>query len=234
MAKAVELSERQGIDGWSMRQLAGELDVVGSVLYHYFSSKDEVCDAVVDTVMRDIVMPDPTLEWKEWFTAVLQAARPVLIKYHGVTERLKTGRFTEIALPALDLAMEKLHRAGFGTLSPLAYSMIVNVAINTISARNMRALDRPGPHHDIREMMSRLDPMAQRSPGLRLMTHGLFEHFLDPEEGEAVSQTYYDLILASVLDGIENVVLPLADKASDEYACCQEQLEGPDTPPFSG
>lgn len=42
VAKALEITAREGLDGWSMRELSSELGVVNSVLYHYFSSKDDL------------------------------------------------------------------------------------------------------------------------------------------------------------------------------------------------
>ena len=210
IATAVAMSEQHGIDGWSMRSLAQELGIAPSVLYHYFSAKDEVCDGVVDTIIATIALPKADLPWKEWFTQILHNARPALLKYHGVTERLQQGKFTPSALPMLDAGVMKLQEAGFGKYTALAFVMIVNVAIGAISARNMRSHHgSTTPHHDIHSMLERLTPMSEQSIGLSLMIDSMFTPLTLTKEDQ-LSAAYFDLIIAAILDGMEHVVLPLA------------------------
>ncbi len=220
VAKALEITAREGLDGWSMRELSSELGVVNSVLYHYFSSKDDLCDAVVDHVLRKIDLPDENLEWKAWFTALLHSARPVLTTYPGVVDRFKLGRYTSTIIPCVDLACQKLLEAGFGVLAPLALSMIANVTIQTISARNMRIPGHNASSQDVEGMLNHFSVMAQSSPGMALMVHGLFEHLIDSENEQAVSNAYFDLIVASLLDGLENVMIPQAEQAAQAFPCC--------------
>ena len=60
--QAVQLSAISGVEGWSVRDIARELGVVPSVIYHYFPNKEAICDAVVDRVCVGIEVPDSDLD----------------------------------------------------------------------------------------------------------------------------------------------------------------------------
>ncbi|AKK12092.1 TetR/AcrR family transcriptional regulator [Corynebacterium uterequi] len=208
--EAVYLSEHQGVDGWTMRDIADRLGVVPSVLYHYFPNKDALCDAVVDHVCADIPLPDEHLQWKDWFTALAHSLRPVLLRYHGITDRFARGKFTPRLLPALDAAFRQLDGAGFGDKSALAYSIITNTVIHTIGARNLRSVHQPGQRHDLTTMLERFEPLADTSPGLRALVDLYLGPLATPELEDRLSAEYFNLVIAAMLDGIEHVLLPQA------------------------
>lgn len=212
--RAVFLSEHNGIDGWSMRDIAKELNVVPSVLYHYFPNKDALCDAVVDRVCADMAVPDGSLEWKAWFTQLAHAIRPVLLRYHGITDRLARGKITEKFLPVLDAACQKLTEAGFGDKTAFAYAIITNTAINAIGARNLRSVNQTGERHDLDAMLQRFEPLMSASPGLSYLVESYLEPLSRPDEENRLSDEYFDLIVAVVLDGVERVLLPRAAQDS--------------------
>ena len=215
--RAVRMSREHGVEGWSMRDIARSLDVVPSVIYHYFPQKDDLCDAVVERVCSTIGLPDADLGWKDWFTALLMAYRPVLLRYPGVTDRLAAGRITESFLPVIDMAMTKLAEAGFGALAPLAYAMIFNVTASTIGMRTMRAqrTRSGGRAYDVSALVRRLSTMTARSEELDIMVRNFFVPLTDEEQGSRISEEYFELIIASLLDGVEHVLLPRAAAQSD-------------------
>ena len=216
--QAVRLSREHGVEGWSMRDIARSLDVVPSVIYHYFPQKDDLCDAVVEEVCSSVELPGADLDWKEWFTELLTAYRPVFLRYPGVTDRLAMGRITESFLPVIDMAMAKLADAGFGTLAPLAYAMIFNVTVSTIGMRDMR-MHRTrggGRAYDMSAMVRRLGAMTARSEGLDVMVRNFFVPLTDEAQKNRISEEYFELIIASLLDGVEHVLLPRAAARSDD------------------
>lgn len=212
--QAEDLTRRAGIGGWSVRRLAGELDVVSSVIYHYYPTKDEICDAVVERVSTRVQWPDPALEWKEWLTAALLALRPVLLDYHGVAERLMRGEFTHGFVPLIDLAITKLRKAGFGDLAPMACSIIVNSALSAIAARNRRSIKEGPQLHDLDRVLKRMELMAQQSPGMRLMVDQLLAPLNTDEHGDELSDAYFTAVVASLIDGVEHCLLPRATTGS--------------------
>lgn len=208
--KAVELSADKGISGWSVRDIASELDVVPSVIYHYFNNKEAVCDAVVDAVFSDVEVPDESLEWKAWFTQMAHNIRPVLLAYHGITDRFARGKFTEQFLPMLDSAYAKLLEAGFGDDAPIAYTIIANSLMQAIGARNLRSVHQTGERHDLKAMLARFEPMMGKSVGLSQIVGAYLEPLSHPDREEGMSKQYYDLVIATVLDGVEHVLLARA------------------------
>ncbi|WP_216402510.1 TetR/AcrR family transcriptional regulator [Arcanobacterium phocae] len=215
LEKAIDLSQSKGIEGWSIRDIARELDVVPSVIYHYYPHKEALCDSVVDRVCADIELPAEDLDWKAWFKAVAQVIRPVLLRYYGITDRFARGKFTTQFLPVIDIAYEKLIEAGFGDKAELAYVIITNSVIHTIGARNLRSVHQTGERHDLDAMLERFKPMMKDSVGLSMVVANYLGPLSDPECEEELSQKYYDLTIASVLEGAESVLLPQANNSSD-------------------
>jgi AcrR family transcriptional regulator len=58
VAAALVLVDRDGLDGLSMRRLAGEVGVEAMSLYHHVRDKADVLDAVVGAVLDEIELPD--------------------------------------------------------------------------------------------------------------------------------------------------------------------------------
>ncbi|MBV6697912.1 TetR/AcrR family transcriptional regulator [Kitasatospora aureofaciens] len=54
VAAALQLIDAEGLDALSTRRLATELSVSGPSLYNHFATKDELLDAVVDTVIGEV------------------------------------------------------------------------------------------------------------------------------------------------------------------------------------
>ena len=64
VVEAVRLADREGIDGLSMRRLAGALGAGAMSLYHYFPNKDALLDEMVDAVFARIEAPSTEEAWK--------------------------------------------------------------------------------------------------------------------------------------------------------------------------
>lgn len=54
VSAALELMDLEGVEGFSMRKLAGRLEVSPQALYWHFKSKDDLCQAVVELVRSDV------------------------------------------------------------------------------------------------------------------------------------------------------------------------------------
>ncbi|MFJ5921810.1 TetR/AcrR family transcriptional regulator [Kitasatospora sp. NPDC092948] len=66
VAAALALVDTEGLPALSTRRLAAELSVSGPSLYNHFATKDELLDAVVDSVMGevDLTMFDAPDDWR--------------------------------------------------------------------------------------------------------------------------------------------------------------------------
>ena len=54
---ALELIDEEGLDNCSMRRLGARLDVEAMALYHHFSNKGELLDAVMDRMVEELDLP---------------------------------------------------------------------------------------------------------------------------------------------------------------------------------
>ncbi|MDO5746184.1 MAG: TetR/AcrR family transcriptional regulator [Actinomycetaceae bacterium] len=210
--QALSISSDKGLESWSIRDLAVGLDVVPSVIYHYYSSKENIVDEVVDRIVAQVPLPCIELEWKEWLQELLIEMEPVLLRYHGAAHRMMLGKMTPGIVPVVDTALLKLAQAGFGPMVPIAYSIIFNAVVSTVAARQMRCAQQVGDRHDLDAMLMRLRPMAVNSPGLKVLIDHLFEPLSDQQHAEEVSKKYYRLVVQCVLDGVEKALLPNAEK----------------------
>ncbi|MFI8412307.1 TetR/AcrR family transcriptional regulator [Paeniglutamicibacter gangotriensis] len=79
--EAVRLADREGVDGLSMRRLAGVLGVGTMSLYHYVASKDELLDAMIDIVFEEIELPPQDTDWQSAMRQRSVSAREVLARH---------------------------------------------------------------------------------------------------------------------------------------------------------
>src|ERR1700733_10465975 len=64
--KALEIIDRDGIDGLSIRNLGKELGVNGASLYHHFTDKDEILEGVRHLIMVEARVIFPSSKAATW------------------------------------------------------------------------------------------------------------------------------------------------------------------------
>jgi AcrR family transcriptional regulator len=111
---AVDLADREGIEGLSMRKLGQELGVEAMALYRHVRNKDEILDGIVDVVVGEIAVPDPGEDWKIAMRQRVMAARQVMLR-HTWAPRLLEERTTlgPAVLGYIDSVLAILSRGGF-------------------------------------------------------------------------------------------------------------------------
>ena len=89
VATALALVDGEGLPAVSTRRLAAELGVSGPSLYNHFRTKDELLDAVADTVIAQVELsmfedgtpwPDALVRWAHSYRAAL-AAHPHIVPF---------------------------------------------------------------------------------------------------------------------------------------------------------
>ncbi|MEV7184940.1 TetR/AcrR family transcriptional regulator C-terminal domain-containing protein [Kitasatospora sp. NPDC093102] len=88
VAAALRLIDDEGLDALSTRRLATELSVSGPSLYNHFATKDDLLDAVVDSVIGEVDLsmfkaagtpwPEALRDWARSYRAAL-AAHPNIV-----------------------------------------------------------------------------------------------------------------------------------------------------------
>lgn len=108
------LLDREGLDAFSMRRLAGELGVGTMTVYGYFAGKDQLLDAVVDSGASRIASARARGSWKTRLRRLMLDLRQSLIDHPGIVElRLKRPLVSPGALELTEAGLRILLDAGF-------------------------------------------------------------------------------------------------------------------------
>jgi AcrR family transcriptional regulator len=114
LAAAVDLADRGGYEGLSMRKLGQELGVDAMALYRHVRGKDDLLDGLVEVIIGQIERPLPADDWKAALRAQAMAARGVMLQHpwaRRVLEERGTGG--PATLVHIETALSTLHDAGF-------------------------------------------------------------------------------------------------------------------------
>jgi AcrR family transcriptional regulator len=206
---AVELTRQRGLYGWSIRDLVATIGTSPSVVYHRVGGRDALCRRVVAHVLGEIeyefpVADDPDLDpdWREWFRATLFPMRPVLIRYPGVAKWiLMHGRVVSENADRFDAEMDRLHRAGFGEDSALAFALIFNAAMTSIMMSDERDAHEDDDPRDHARIIAELQTTQSRSADE--MTAFIAPFTRDEQQSRAARDAYYRTLVDTVLDGLE-------------------------------
>lgn len=111
---ALAVADKQGIEGLTMRGLAGELGVGAMSLYHHFSGKEALLDAMVDRVYGEIQLPAATGDWREELRRRSVSVRSVLRRHPWALPLMESRRAPGPATLAYhDANIACLRAAGF-------------------------------------------------------------------------------------------------------------------------
>lgn len=81
VVEAIRLADRDGVEGLSMRRLAGTLGAGAMSLYHYVANKDELLDAMIDVVFAQIDLPPEDADWQSAMRLEAESTRQVLASH---------------------------------------------------------------------------------------------------------------------------------------------------------
>ncbi|MFN3970155.1 MAG: TetR/AcrR family transcriptional regulator [Gemmobacter sp.] len=111
---ALSLADAGGVESLSLRALARALGVEAMSLYNHFRNKDDLLDALVDTVVGRIDLPRAGDTWRDEMRRRAQAMRRVFLA-HPWAPPLIVGRINvgPNMLALNDATLGCLHAAGF-------------------------------------------------------------------------------------------------------------------------
>ncbi|MFD4631732.1 TetR/AcrR family transcriptional regulator [Streptomyces sp. NPDC058284] len=104
-AATVRLLDAEGLDKFSMRRLAGELNVTAMSVYWYVDTKDDLLELALDAVCGEMRLPatEPATEpgteagpqaWRERLRALAEEYRAVLIRHPWISPLV--GRYLNL------------------------------------------------------------------------------------------------------------------------------------------
>lgn len=82
VTKAIQIADRDGLGGLSMRRLADELGITAMSLYGYVPSKAELLDVMADRAYAEITLSrDPAVGWRERAAALAEQHWALLVSH---------------------------------------------------------------------------------------------------------------------------------------------------------
>ncbi|QWF78283.1 TetR/AcrR family transcriptional regulator [Amycolatopsis sp. CA-230715] len=196
---ALRLTADNGLESWTLRQLAAAVDAYPAVIYHHVGDRETVARAVVDRVTAMFPLPSGDLTWRRWWEELLPGLREVLRQYPGVARRLSLfGPTAEVAGRTVDTGMRLLLDAGFGEESMMVYSLLIGTAFQLVAVED----DRMGD--ELTRQRYGRDWQAERGntgmPGLAAMGKAVHDIL---ESGRDYLSEMYDFTVERCLDGVE-------------------------------
>jgi AcrR family transcriptional regulator len=89
---AMRVLDAEGLDRFSMRRVAEELDTGAASLYWHVGSKDGLLDLILDQVTGEQEVPDPDPErWQEQLKDVARTMRRTILRHRDIV-RISIGR----------------------------------------------------------------------------------------------------------------------------------------------
>ena len=117
LVKAVELLDADGAEGLSMRRLGESLGIEAMSLYHHFPNKEAILDGIVERIVEETSLEEPTPADADWKTLMRSgpAAAARALEAHPKAGWLFLGRqyTTAQSLQMLEAPLAILHSAGF-------------------------------------------------------------------------------------------------------------------------
>lgn len=119
---AVDLLDRVGIEGLTLRRLADELGVTAPTLYWHIDDKRHLLDLMVEEIYGRAEVrtrPMPGEPWWQWLAANARAQREILISIRDAALVVAGNRPTERSWPFIEQTLASFVDAGIDPASAL-------------------------------------------------------------------------------------------------------------------
>lgn len=128
VAAALERIDADGLDGFSIRTLAGQLSVFPTALYWYVQSRNQLLADVVALVLADVPVASTDGEWRDYVRILFKAYRACLRAHPNVAPLVGTQLVSNgsVSLHFLEGLIGVLCAAGFaGEKLVAAYNTVI-------------------------------------------------------------------------------------------------------------
>ncbi|WP_433258153.1 TetR/AcrR family transcriptional regulator [Streptosporangium sp. CA-135522] len=183
---ALDLADREGLEGLSMRRLAKTLGVEAMSLYNHVSNKADLIDGIVERVFEQIEPPDSALPWPEQVRTSALALYRVFSRHPVVPLALATDRSNPTSphvMRTMDGLVGALFEAGFDELGAWrALGAVNGLVFGALLLSTGGFTGAPGVHageEQVGVYIRRLDPA--RLPHFSRLLAWTTEDLVDPE-----------------------------------------------------
>ena len=130
VVEAIRLADDEGVEGLSMRRLAGALGAGAMSLYHYVANKEELLDAMIDVVFEEIELPPEGTDWQTAMRRRSASARQVLARHPWAVGLMESRTSPGPAnLRHREAVTACLRRAGFSVVMATHANWLLDVYV---------------------------------------------------------------------------------------------------------
>lgn len=173
---ARDLTAREGVAGLTMRRLAEVLGVAPNALYSHFADKQALIDALLDTLMADVALPDPAaVDWRQGLFDLMVDSRRLLLAHTELIPQFlaRPGRGPS-ALRLSEVSLALLARAGLDGRAAVDALRILLIYVFGFAAHEAPRRAEPAP--DQRLAANRRAFGGARSARIRALAPELAQH----------------------------------------------------------
>lgn|GEM_PF-998928 len=161
VAKSIEILNRDGIDGLTMRLLAKSLDIKASSLYWHFKDKAELFAEISEALCGKISLLEDPMESREFLSDVFHKFREALLSVRdSVIVFQKSTPFTPKRMEIVRAVSKALLAIGVKPEDLVTVSNMFNNYVLSFAADEYRFMTVTGASFD--EFAARLDPQDRR------------------------------------------------------------------------
>ena len=148
--EALALVDGEGLDALTVRGLAARFDTSSATLYRHVASRDEILILLIDQVLGEIQMPDPSLDGRTKCVELSSEFRRVLLAHPNVIDALRAAPLMgPNAVRAAEAGLSNLMVYGYpADLAVPAYLAMIDYVLGSVffqSARGNPEPDGPAP-----------------------------------------------------------------------------------------
>jgi TetR/AcrR family tetracycline transcriptional repressor len=207
LQQAFAVLNDSGLDGLTLRRLAGRLNVKAPAIYWHFKDKQDLLDEMATEVLRESLRGNEKLttlsEWPQWARAVYEGLRGTLLRYRDGAKMFSGTYLTDDELFApMEANLRRLTAAGFTLRQAVVglgalYSYTIGFVIEEQATQ--LAPGQPNPQYDLAVREKRVDkrlyPLTSAAgeemfkqhdarffEGLSLIVEGMSQQLRDPSQ----------------------------------------------------
>ncbi|MFE0024391.1 TetR/AcrR family transcriptional regulator [Amycolatopsis sp. NPDC059021] len=210
---AIELLDADGVDGLSMRRLAGRIGSGATSIYWYVRSKDELTALAADAAFGEIELPDPArVGWRTAAGRMAHGLRATILRHPWLPQVIAAHpAFGPMTARHAEHAFAVFQEAGFaGTdldwATNALFAFVYGTALGEATTTNLRErLRRDGVDEEqyINELIDKHRAAAAPFPRLRER----YEASTRADQDSARDRSF-EFGLRTVLDGLEARLVP--------------------------
>ena len=163
--KALDILNRDGLEGVTLRRLAYELNIKAASIYWHIPNKsallDEMANAILDKHFNTYDFQNDERDWEDWLNTLAHELRAAMLAYQDGA-RVVAGTHPDLGqvlIKLWDLTIRVLHKTGFSYAMAATITVTVtNFTFGSVIEEQSSQLPDTGPKMEPAEL-----PLALRS-----------------------------------------------------------------------